>query len=95
MLFVLAQFHIGRSKGKKILQGEEEGNESCWILLSTWHGQRCPCSEICRRPTPEESEMLSSACVPAALQVTAMLLFKHKHFLYLKRNKKLGGDTKA
>lgn len=48
MLFVLAQFHIGHSKGKKNLQGEEGHDESCWVLPPTWHGQQCPCSEIYR-----------------------------------------------
>lgn len=67
MLFVLAQFQVGRSKGRKILQDEEEDDESRWVVLPTWHGQQCPCSEIGRRQTPEESERLSSTCMPAAL----------------------------
>lgn len=35
MLFVLARFHAGCSKGKKILQGEEEDVGSHWVLLPT------------------------------------------------------------
>jgi len=65
MLLVLAQFHVGHSKGKRILRGEEEDADGRRVLLPTWHGQRCPCSEVCRRQSPEESERLSCTCVPA------------------------------
>lgn len=40
MLLVLAQFQREHSKGKEILQGEVEEDESCWVLppISTSRG---------------------------------------------------------